>query len=342
MNSKMVPEQVISLILKSFAGFGGIALTLFLVWIFFPEKIEKWAILLHKLLAYFSEKHEREYIEKHIENGINAWRERLCKECEGALPYEFKIKWADIENVESELGDGKLIVKMRNHRNQSKNFAYAVREYVPHTLIPKARRYVKPIIVDGIDYVVSKSMLSGDTRALSYFADISEKDFLAKPRLKQIVEELDTIHAQGRLTRILLSEYNALSKLYPSNPDEEIHQETYDFEKLVFNFVTKIPGEDIKLDINRDNLQVAIVAIAKSAKLFSLGIQPYIAFIEGSVNNGIHKFYITAAGLMIPYAKEVCEKTIKDLGLKKISEGEYKGIHRHKRRKLYCACLVTN
>ena len=339
MSHRMIPDQITSLLLSLFAGLGGVALVLFLTWIFFPERIEKWAILLHKLLAYVSEKHERRYIEKHIENGINSWRKRACKECDGVLPYEFKLKWANVDAVESELNEGKLIVKMKNHRNQSKNFALAVREYVPNTLIPKARRYVQPLIVDGIDHVVSKSILCDDTRALSYFADMSEGEFTSKPDLKKIVEELDTVHGQGKLTRMLLSEYNALSKLHPSNPSEEIHRETADFEKLVFNFVMKKPEEDVDLDFNRAHLQVAIVAVAKSSKLFTFGLEPYVSFVERMMREGIPKFYITAASGMIPHARQLCERAVKDLGLRKVNEDEYEGIYRQKRTKLYCACL---
>jgi hypothetical protein len=335
----MIPEQITSLLLTLFAGLGGVALVLFLTWIFFPERIEKWAILLHKLLAYVSEKHERRYIEKHIENGINSWRKRACKECDGVLPYEFKLKWANVDAVESELNEGKLIVKMKNHRNQSKNFAIAVREYVPNTLIPKARRYVQPLIADGINHVVSKSILCDDTRALSYFADMSSGEFTSKPDLKKTIEELDIIHGQGKLTRILLSEYNALSKLHPSDPSEEIHRETADFEKLVFNFVMKKPEEDVDLNFNRANLQVAIVAVAKSSKLFTFGLQPYLSFVERMMKEGIPKFYITAASGMIPHARELCEKAVTDLGLRKVNEDEYEGIYRKKRTKLYCAFL---
>ena len=335
----MIPEQIVILILKLFAGVGGIALVLLLTWVFYPEKIEKWAILLHKFFAYVSEKHERKYIAKHIESKINTHTEKLCSECKGALPYSIKIKWMKIDNVESELREGKLIVKMENHRNQSKNFAYAVREYVPNTLIPKARRYVEPTLMEGIDYTTSKGILSDDTRALSYFADIAEKDFDAKPELKQVVDELDTLHRQGCLTRIILSEFAALSKLYPSDPDKRIHQETVDFQKNVLEFATKEPEEDVDTRFNRKNMQVAIVPIARLSKLLTVGTRPHLAFIDRTIKEGINRFYVTAVGVNIPYAKELSETLMETRGFRKLSEDEYTGIYREKRRKMYCACL---
>lgn len=335
----MLPDQVITLILQTFAGLGGVTLVLFLIWIFLPEKIEKWAVLLHKLLAFASERHERKYISKHIESKIVTWKERICEECEGALPYDVKIKWIGTEDIESELEKETLIVKMKNHRNQSRNFAYVVREYVPNTLIPKARRYVEQNLMEGLDYVVSKSILSGDTRALAYFIDVKEEEFATKPDLKPIVGELDIICDHGSLTRILLSEFSALAELHPSDPDEEIHQETTEFEKIVFGFATKKPQEDVTTKINRKHLQVAIVPVARSLTLLKHGIEPHINFIKKEIGMGTRKFYITAAGGMIPYARELSEKAMKECRVDKISEDEYKGIYREKRDKLYCACL---
>ena len=335
----MLPEQIISLILELFAGIGGIALVILIIWIFFPEKIEKWAVLLHKLLAFASENHERKYIAKHIETNITSWKKRLCKQCKSVLPYDVRIKWIDIENIESELEKETLIVKMKNHRNQSKNFAYAAYEYTRNACIPKARRYVDPIIMYGIDYVISKSILSGDTRALSYFADITEEEIFTKAELKQIVEELDIIHSQGSLTRILLSEYAGLSKLYPSDPDEEVHQETVDFEQKLFEFVTRKPGEDVDPRFNRKHIQAVIVPIARPLKLLTSGTQPHKRFIKRAIDEGINDIYVIAAGAFIPHAKELCEKIVNDFGLEKTSEDEYNGIYNQKKRRLYCACL---
>jgi hypothetical protein len=169
----ILPFQQLIQILRLFSpGIIVSAIAYILVWIFYPEKIEKWGIMINKLAAYFSEKHERRYISKHIEYRINNLKEKFCKESEGIFPYKFKIEWIKVDQIESYLQerDNVLIVKMKNHRNQSKNLAIAVREYVPHALIPTARRYVEPHLMKAIDYVASKEFLAKDTNALTYLS----------------------------------------------------------------------------------------------------------------------------------------------------------------------------
>jgi hypothetical protein len=308
------------------------------MWIFLPERAEKWAILLHRGLAYVSEKHERKYIAGSIEERVRRWKERMLKELSVILPYDLKVKWVNMETVESELKEGKLIVKMKNHRNQSKNFAFAVREFVPNTLIPKARQYVDPLIMQGIDHVISKSILSDDTRALGYFSDQAEDRF-SEHKFKQVVDELDVIHGQGQLTRILLSQYSALSILYPQSPNERVHQETLSFEKMLFNVVTKDPKQDVQLRMNGTYIQTAIVPVARTFTLLTSGIKPHLDGISGDLDQGIMRFYIIGAHDNIVHAKEVYERACSDYGMTKVWENEFKGTYRHRRDKLYCGCL---
>jgi len=335
----MIPAEVISYILETFAGFGGVSLVILLLWIFFPDKVEKWAISFHKLLAFLSERHERRYIAKHIETKINDNNTRLCKECQGAIPYKIKVQWVDVENVESELRDGTFIVKMKNHRNQSKNLAYAVKEYIPNTLIPRARVYVEPLLMRGVDYVISKSILSGDPRALSYFNE-AIGDFLEEPQTKNIIKELEHVHSQGRMTRILLTEYSSLASLYPVEPDDEIHQETVDFEKKLYEISSKEPEENVDARFVREHIRSAIVLVAKPLTILTKGIEPHMSYIEKSIEKGTDKIYICAVGMNIPYAKKLCKKAIREFGLEKIAEDEYEGLFRQKRRQMYCSCLV--
>lgn len=308
------------------------------MWIFLPEKVEKWAILVHRGLAYVSEKHERTYIAGSIEERVRQWKERMLKELSSILPYDLKVKWVNMETVESELKEGKLIIKMKNHRNQSTNFAFAVREFVPNTLLPKARQYVDPLIMEGIDYVISKSILSDDTRALQYFSD-QAKDRFSEAGLKQIVNELDAIHSQGERTIILLSEYSALSVLYPQDPNEKIYRETASFEKMLYGVVKKEPDQDVQLKVDGNYIHAAIIPVAKSFTLLTSGITTHLEGIRRDIEHGIIGFYIIGAHGNISNAKELFEKSCSAYGMTRVWENEFRGTYRGRRDKLYCGCL---
>jgi len=266
-------QQLIQILQLILSGIGVFAIAYVLVWILHPEKVEKWVIMFNKFAAYFSEKHERRYISKHIEHRINSSREKLCKESEGIFPYKLKIEWIEADQIENCLReqDNVLIVKMKNHRNQSKNLAIAVKEYVPYALIPTARRYVEPHLMKAIDYVVSKVFLAKDTSALTYFINMNKLDLTTKDHIIKV----DKIHDQGYLTRILLSEYKKLGYLlYPKEPTSETFNETLELESKIYALVTKRPEEKVSPEVYGKFIKVAIVPIAKDETIERGGIVP--------------------------------------------------------------------
>lgn len=130
----------------------------------------------------------------------------------------------------SSLEDGSLIVKMRDFENQSKNYALAIKEFVPKALIPKARRYVKPKLMRSIDFSVSKDILENNTVALELYEDYFFEEIKASnsnlEEVKRLIKKVDRIDRRGLLTRIMLREYKKLAALYPQEPPNKVLEET--------------------------------------------------------------------------------------------------------------------
>jgi len=336
-------DLLFELLYPLLAGIGGIAIIILLAWLFCPEKIEKWAILFHKLAAYISEKHEKRYISKHIEFTINDQRKKLCKESSGILPYALEVKWVDADTIDSALkNENILVVKMKNHRNQSKNLALAVKEYVPNALIPTARKYVEPVLMKAIDYVASKIILEKETSAFSYFVDITKPELDKIPECKEYIEQLDKINEEGKLSRVLLSEYKKLGFLHPADPNPKIYKETLELESKVYTLSTKEPEEKVDLSLLGEYLKVAVVPVAKDITVEMHGIQPHVDFIRGSLQKGINTFYLVAAGrINIALAKEVLKKAEAQLNLKRTYEDEYDGVYKGKKMKMFVGILET-
>jgi len=201
---------------------GTVSLTLFVIYFLFPEKFERIIIMINKVLAYLSEKHERKYISRQIEYSIERKRRELDRSgVSNILPYGIKIEWTNVDDPDFSLKENMLIVKMKNHRNQSKNLAIATKIYVNNALIPKARRYVEPILMKSIDFIISKHILSWDTAAITHFLKLEEVNIRKNPELKMTIEHLDKIDGVGYITRILLREYDKLSALFPREPEKK-------------------------------------------------------------------------------------------------------------------------
>jgi small subunit ribosomal protein S1 len=326
--------------LPAFASFGGFAFIIVIIYLLYPEKVERAKILIDKALAYVSEKHERRYISKSIEHNINSNIEKFDRESEGILPYKIRVEWVDVDSIESYLRENALIIKMKNHRNQSKNFALAVREYVPRALIPTARRYVHKELMKAIDYVVSKNILAVDPNALNYFIDVTAREV---DKIKEPVKEIEEINRRGHATRILLSEYKKLSYLYPSEPKPDIHEETKNFELKVYRLATKKPEEKVDTTYLGKYIKAAVVPIAKIETLEDFGLEAHMKFIREALEKGINTFYIVAAGeINTSFAKQLLEETQERYKLRKIYEDEYRGIHRERKMKMFVGILTTS
>ncbi len=229
---------------------------------------------------------------------------------------------------------------MKNHRNQSKNFALAVSEYVPKALIPIARVYVHPPLMKAIDYVISKEILTSDTVAFNYFIDIRKREMESAENL---IEEVEEIHRKGYLGRILLFEYKKLDLLYPADPKPDVHEETKNFELKVYRLATKKPEEKVDAICLGKYIKAVVVPIARVETLEYFGIEAHLKFIGESLEKGINTFYVVAAGEGNIYlARQVVGEAEKRYKLRKIREDEYHGIHRGKRMKMFVGTLVRN
>lgn len=317
-----------------------IVLLLFLLFWFllYPEKVEKCSALIYKALTILGLKFSQKYIAHDIQAKINSKAKRINKEYNGILPYTMKVKWVDLEDVESEVKNGNVVVIMKDYKNQSINLARAAIAYTCKGLIPKAREYVHPPLMKAIDYNIARKLVIDNTGAVQYLSSLFEEESKKKPEIKEWITKIKPVDAQGYLTRIILSEYQKVGEeLYPITPNMEIRNETADFTDLVYRLVTKEKDVDINPTYNGDYIKVAIVPIAR---LETMSIEPHMNFIRKSLDEGeIKYFHIVAAGKNVHFAKLIVDRAEKELGLIKIKEEKYKGTYRGVKMTLFHAVL---
>lgn len=339
---KNIFPVLISKLIKTLTGIGGFAIVIFFLWIFYPKKIEKVFLQIRRILAYFSHKHELKYIADHIQVHTNSKTNKFNQETGGVFPYDINIEWINEENLQSTLKDDKLIVKMKDFRNQSKNYAMAVKEFVPNALIPKGRKYVKPKLMRSIDYCMSKEILQNDTVALELYEDhfFEEAPSKAKilKKIKRLIKEVEEIDQCGFLTRIMLREYKKLADLYPQDPRAEVLQETLELEEILYGLAKRERGEEVQLDLEGKYLSLAIMPIAKKEKREEL--DRYLAFMRKTFNEGTEKIYLIAAGKKNVSLGRMITKTARLNFADLIYKEEFKAKHRDKKMKCYIAALA--
>ena len=83
---------------------------------------------------------------------------------------DLKIDWVKEETPETFIKNNQVIIRMSQNPNPHKNYVTAVNAYVGKALLPRAKRYIDPQIMDMSRLSVSRLLiLNGDADALDYF-----------------------------------------------------------------------------------------------------------------------------------------------------------------------------
>jgi len=330
--------EILTYILSAVISSSSTALCL--IWLFLkhPEKVERWISIMTRTVAYFSNKAARIHMATDIQSTIDLQRKKLNVH-EEVLPYGVSVKWTNADEIQTDLKENKVVVMMRPYQSQARNLAHIVSLYVPRALLPKARRYVEPNLMSGIDHTISKFILKANTTALEYY--ISEIMGPASDEVKSWVVKMDKLNEQSILSRIFLSEIKRLNILYPQEPSQGVFRESVEIASLVYKFATKEPGVDISPTYIGTYIKMAIVAVAKSEKIVYEGTEPHFSFIRRALSNGVDHFYVVSTGPFIKHAKDLIKIAEKTLGLIKVYEEEYEGLFRGKSTKMFCAKLIA-
>lgn len=302
-----------------------------------PEKIELWGSMLFKVGSYFSKRSEKKFMSTNIQGIVNQQRKSSGIKSDN-LPYGLKIQWTEHEEAEIDLRDNNVLIMVKPFKSQSKNLATIISLYIPKALLPKARNYVDPKLMKGVDYTLSKSFLEQNPPALQYYID--NESINHNEEIRQIISEVENIHSSGRLTRILLHELQKLGALYPSEPDKEVYKESLELLDEIYELEIAEPETDddiVRGVYNGENCKFAIVTVGEPTTVYSRRVQPHIKFIKKHMDAGIHSFYIISAGQTNIFAKTLTRKACSKYCLNLVFEDEYKGTFRDRTLKMYCA-----
>jgi hypothetical protein len=334
-------SELITPIVSAITGSALTALVLIGYLIKNPEKVEKWGAIVYKCFSYVNKKYEKNYMTADIQSTINI-KKKNSGLGENVLSYDVKIKWTDEESVDIDLKEKKVLIMMKPLKNESKNLAHIVSLYVPKSLLPKSRRYINQNLMKSIDYIIGKTLLEDNSAALEYYSESESK--YHDNEIKTLLEEVEPIHEHGRLTRIVINEFQRLSGLYPSEPDPALLSETYQFVKTLSKFESAPQGStEAQPTFHGNYINISVIPVGKGVTIDAEGIIPHFKFIEKEVKQGGKLFYIVAAGNLCVFAKSLKEKTCRELNLNLVSEDNYWGKFRGKKRKMYCAlCIVTD
>ena len=246
-----------------------------------PEKAERIAGWITRGIARLWNRADTTATALTVQGQVNEGRARFLQNAppeivEGKL----KLRWKDVDEAETLVREGEVVVFMRPSSHKETNVARALMAYLPRAVLPRARRYLDPLTTRASDLVLAKSILTDPeitTGAIDEFYDEHVDPIRAQGgELRNRLAELDRIDLHGWLSRVLLSEYRLLgNELYPGEPVDAFLQDAESFRTWLFDVANQPPYGKCSLDYRGPYLNVSFIFVAIAGKLAAEGLGPY-------------------------------------------------------------------
>lgn len=298
-----------------------------------PEKAEKWGAILSKAFSAVSTKMEKIHISKDIQYRFNTFRKEINRECNDLVPYKTEIKFVKPANIRKdrvEHKDDKVIIVMKDRKNQDENFVRAAILSTDKILIPNSRKYIDNHLMKSIDLQFIRNLILATNKSkLNFFIE----KWLA-PELKNDVELenkvriLDKLTELGVFTRILLQELKDYGLVfYPRLPDSKYFKEPNEFFETLQELANKQHQIDIKPDYIGKYIKVSMVMVGRPGTVFKsegIDIDPYIKWIFTCEEFGYKTIYLLALKMNITAVKKI-EKFLDMMSdrFEKVSESNF-------------------
>lgn len=296
-----------------------------------PHKAEQVAGWLWSGLSWVGRGAQRRALAFNVQGDINAARHEALKNApDNIIEGAAKVKFRSVVEAKTILGQGEVVVFMRQREHHAENVAQALMAYLPKAVLPRARRYLDDETMRAADLTLAKAVLTEDARlpgALQCFYDEHlDPAAQASEVLNRKLAELDEIDLHGWLTRVLLAEYRALGEqLFPGSRHPSVLRETERFEQWLHRLAEdREPGEEHSLRFEGKLLRVAVIFVAIPQTLEKKGVAPYRSRAKDLIyRQGFDAVYLMARDHNIPALKKIVASLRSDARVAEANLFEY-------------------
>jgi len=330
-----------NLLLQAFGTLGGTVLfTAFLTYLFnnIPH-FQKISAYVLRAISWIK-KAELASVRLTIEGNLNTSRDSINREAQGAMPYPVKVEWVRDESPESFVDKyrGEVVVRMRHHKYEPRNLAYATMESVSKGFLPTARIYIDGKVNKSLNFTMTKKILSElrKTEAIDYFLSEVVKPESDDAELRTHLTTLEKLDEGGVFTRLVVRELVELGRrLYPRY-DEEARSDTQKLMQFLKKFTERKKGERNDLNFREKRIKIAIMLVAEREKFYVKGPEPYKQWAESIAEKGYDTLYVLAGGVMVGPARIVIKELEKSRRLETIKSETYVAKHEGELKENIC------
>lgn len=275
---------------------GGGGLILFILFLF-PEKVEKWSVILWKIIYFLIQRGEKKIVAHDIQASVNEFSKSLKKEIANFEPVGISIRWITEKETPAEFfKENKLIIRMRQHADQNKNFVYASMIFIAKVLLRKTKKYLSPNQTESIDLFVGRKLFEKEKPQIvdQFFEEYFSPKALSSDKIMELVEKYEIIDKVGLFFPVLVQELTFLGeKVFYKPRSDKIITEVIAF----INFLQKYAEREVGEEKTPQNFEGAycrcgIVIIASQLKREIGDLNPFIVYIKKLAERRLENIYL--------------------------------------------------
>ncbi|MCK4395485.1 hypothetical protein KAW96_02700 [candidate division WOR-3 bacterium] len=244
-------------------------------------------------------------------------------------PIGVSIQWISKEESRRQFfSDNKLIIRMRKHQNQNKNFVYASMVFVSKALLRKTKRYISLSQKESIDLFIAKKLFEkGKSTILDqFFDDYFFPRINSGKKLAELIEKYNLMDKAGLFFPVFIQELTFLGeKVFFQRKSSEIIKEVNQFINFLENYANREIGEkDVSNTFEGTYCRCGIMIIAKWFKIGD--VSPFIKYIKSLIAKKMEDIYVIGPDYKFnaDFMNQISEFAQNNLKLEKYCEKKYK------------------
>lgn len=308
-------------------GFGCLAI-LIVFWLFRiildEDKSAAFRAAIFKSLykATKKQKYAKAFISNDINAKVNAARKKLYFGTE-VLPRSMRVEWLKDDVIDGyTLKEGEFIVCLDPAESQMLNILRLVEIVVKRTTLLGVRSLIDTNIRQSVDLNMARKIIKqiDDKEIMDHFFENIYKKYCEEnvelSRWNVILNEIDD---RGLFTRVLLVELERYAKnIYGKQPRPYMAGTIESLVHFIYKIAIKDVAQDVPLDYERAHINFGIILVAKTDKILSQGIEPYVKAFAAKLNQKSESVYVVIydkefLGEYSPDLSEQFEKDVEDL-----------------------------
>jgi len=266
-------------------------------WLIHPEVVEKWAVLIYRV-GYFISKHGSKKIVKHdIQGRINEFSKLLGKEIANWEPVGINVEWVKTDETATDFfRNNKLVIRMRHHSDQDKNFVMAAMVFISKSVLTKAKKYLSNNQKESLDLFIGKRLCLREKPRIAekFFDEVFGPKTDSSNKIVELLDKYEIIDRVGIFYLVLVQELNFLGQKVFSQPrNPKIIEEVTHFINFLEGYANREIGDEaVKTEFTRKYCRCGIVIIAKSFKTKRGDTAPFIQYIKSLVDGEFENIYL--------------------------------------------------